>query len=279
MSITISRLFITLYYTLFILFAGCSSPAEKLQQQALASDLNQLILTTNKINLIAYDNDSTSKQERVYVYLEGDGSPWEKGYWPASDPNTKRSIVLPLLKQLEYPSLYIARPCYGWGKMPANCTTELWTSARYSQDIVNILNEGLNQYKLLNDNIKEYVIIGHSGGGTLASLLASTRSDIVAIVTLAANLDHNAWTQHFGYLPLERSLNPIKYFPLPEKIIRWHLIAGKDKVIPESILKRTVKTDRGSKQLYYSEFDHRCCWQTIWKGVTTALEKELTRRE
>ena len=52
------------------------------------------------------------------------------------------------------------------------------------------------------------VLIGYSGGGVLAMLLAEQFPATQAVVTVAGNLDTDAWAIEHGYSPLRGSLNP-----------------------------------------------------------------------
>jgi pimeloyl-ACP methyl ester carboxylesterase len=60
---------------------------------------------------------------------------------------------------------------------------------------------------LVGDN-NLVLLIGHSGGA-LAILLAARVPQVVAVVTIAGNLDTDVWTKLHGYLRLQGSLNPI----------------------------------------------------------------------
>ena len=49
------------------------------------------------------------------------------------------------------------------------------------------------------------VLIGYSGGGTLAWLMASRIPETTRVVTIAANLDIDEWTRIHGDSPLSGS--------------------------------------------------------------------------
>ena len=261
--------------TLFLsMLSACQSPAIKLQQQAMALGLERTLIASDTLPLISYQKIPQAHQTHLYIYLEGDGSPWEKGYWPASNPTTRQSVVLPLLGQSKHNGIYLSRPCYGWQQMPKICQHLFWTAGRYSKRVVNILSQGLTRIKQQYRN-QHFVLVGHSGGGTLAMLLAARRTDIAAVVTLAANLDHRAWTQHFNYLPLSTSLNPATEKPLPAHIQRWHFIGGQDFIVPKAISQQAAQKDPHAKLIVYPHFDHHCCWQNIWQDSIGDIERAL----
>ena len=119
-------------------------------------------------------------------------------------------------------------------------------------------------------------LIGHSGGGALAMLIAQ-QIEVAQVVTLAGNLDTDAWTRHHRYTPLFASMNPAKQSALPDHITQWHLLAGKDAVVPPSIVKQFIKTQPNAIGIQLDEFDHSCCWTRIWPRVVSSIRNETPR--
>ncbi len=54
-------------------------------------------------------------------------------------------------------------------------------------------------------NSEKLQLIGYSGGGAVVTLVASQRSDVISLVTIAGNLDHQTWTKHHKVSPLTGS--------------------------------------------------------------------------
>lgn len=102
-------------------------------------------------------------------------------------------------------SVYVGRPCY-YQVADTRCQGSWWTYNRYHPDVVNSLLKVVEQ---LAENHPELWLIGYSGGGTLAVLLGNRLNRPVKVVTVNANLDHQAWTEYHQYSPLTGSLNPI----------------------------------------------------------------------
>jgi len=260
---------------LIVILVGCSSPAAQLNHHASLQNLKKIVFSNQYIPLIAYTNITHhNKVDTAYIYLEGDGRPWDRGRWPASDPNTQVSVMLPLLATTTKPSLYLARPCYGWTTLPTLCEPMWWTSGRYSQQVLDILNDAIDQHKI-SHKVKQYVVAGHSGGGALAMLLAAKRKDIIAVITLAGNLDHQTWTQHFGYLPLTHSLAPPPSNHFGNTQYHLHLVAGQDKVIPAPLTQKALSHYPNAHSSYYPNFTHTCCWETVWPSIIKNLDTEL----
>lgn len=263
--------------SLSLALTGCTqNPSIPLHNLAAKEGLTRLTLKTSNYVIEAFTSSNTSNAEHLHIYLEGDGNPWFKGREPAINPTTRNPIALKLILQDPQPSVYLNRPCYALlsaDGAPKNrirengrCPSNLWTSGRYSQDVVRTLNEALDKIKE-RTGAKNFSLIGYSGGGALAVLIASSRNDVINLLTIAANLNHEKWTRRFDYIPLDGSLNPINYFPLPNNIKRWHLIAKKDKTIPADILIPAATRDVGSHLMEYESFNHRCCWEKSWVEI------------
>jgi pimeloyl-ACP methyl ester carboxylesterase len=86
-------------------------------------------------------------------------------------------------------------------------------------------------------NHEEIWLIGHSGGGTLAVLLGRRLNRPVKVVTVSANLDHQAWTEHHQYTPLTGSLNPIRDLARNPDMQELHWYATEDRnILPAWVL-------------------------------------------
>lgn len=157
--------------------------------------------------------------------------------------------------------------------MPDNCTPELWTGGRYSGQIVQTMQKALDQLQDESPG-NRWLLIGHSGGGSLAMLIAQGREDVAGIITLAANLDTDAWTRHFGYLPLDQSLNPALIPVLPAQIPRWHFAAVEDAQVPALLIADAARIDPYAR---YSllQGDHHCCWQEHWPRIPEEMAAQL----
>jgi len=258
---------------MLLMLNACSHhPSQKLYTQTHKFGMKQLVLQTNHHSVTGFiksDQDYTSS-ETLRVYLEGDGRPWFRGREPAINPTSQTLIALGMMLADTMPSIYLNRPCYGYWEQPANCTPNLWTSARYSATNIDALDQAMDQLKQVL-GVKSLILIGYSGGGTIATLLAKERNDVSALVTVAANLDHVAWTNFFNQLPLFQSNNAVDVFPLSAPHERWHLVGSKDKIVPPSVAVNAAKKDRGAKIITYEHFDHQCCWRQNWPNILQQL--------
>lgn len=211
----------------------------------------------------------------LYVFIEGDGSPWiDAGSKVARDPTPRRPLALELAAATIHPVLYLGRPCYFGVRLDANCTPAVWTSGRYSTAVVDSMVAAVDRYAADN-NDPALVLIGYSGGGTLAVLMASHLPRTRAVITIAANLDVEAWTRWHRYLPLSESENPAAAPPLADSIRQWHLVGGKDHNVPEALDRRYFDAIRPDQVWRYADFDHACCWAEKWGSISARIDSAM----
>ncbi len=217
----------------------------------------------------------TNDSETLHVYIEGDGRPWYTPSQVAWDPTPKRPLMLQLMTMDTASVLYLGRPCYFIEDDPA-CSPIWWTHQRYAPEVITSMNRALDVFIQPGNPI---VLIGHSGGGTLAMLMAAKRSDISAVVTLAGNLDVEAWAEWHGYSPLLGSLNPVD-FPLASSITQLHYAAAQDQQVPAMLIEQSLDSNLSikNKMLKYEvidNIDHHCCWAQQWPRILDDIDTAL----
>jgi pimeloyl-ACP methyl ester carboxylesterase len=205
----------------------------------------------------------------LHVYLDGDGTPW-RTWDPATDPTPRNPLVLRLMALDPNPSLYLGRPCYhGLSEVPP-CASRLWTAERYSEAVVSSMAAALRRV-LATKELDRLVWFGYSGGGTLATLLAPRFTETTDLVTIAANLDIDAWADLHGYSPLSGSLNPARQPPVPARIRQRHYAGGRDEVIPREVVARALADP--NTLIVIPSYDHRCCWEAMWPALLAEVEQ------
>ena len=117
------------------------------------------------------------------------------------------------------------------------------------------------------------VWVGHSGGGALAMLLAERVPQTTAVVTIAADLDAEAWATYRGF-DLAGSLNPARRPPLRSDILQVHYAGGSDGVVPPAITAQGV-TGRPTELVVIKGYDHVCCWEDLWPSVLARINESL----
>lgn len=281
----------------------CASGPQVIDRMAAAAGLSRSVVDGTTFHHVVYSSASASVSESIsslpslrsagagrgegfssfipahtlLVFLDGDGRPWSSdGRRPREDPTTRNPLALKLLTQTSAPGIYISRPCYQ-RIVDAGCSTDAWTSGRYSPQVVASIAAAARDAAKAG-GFERIVLIGYSGGGVLAVLAAERLDNVAAVVTLAANLDTDAWTAYHGYLPLTKSLNPAK----SERAHAWpeiHLIGAQDEVVPMATRAAYFAKRPEAMQWPYAKFDHVCCWAEQWREVMRRVVEELSARQ
>jgi pimeloyl-ACP methyl ester carboxylesterase len=124
---------------------------------------------------------------------------------------------------------------------------------------------------------RDVVLIGYSGGGVLAWLIAERLEQVRLLVTIAANLDIDAWTRLHHYTPLDDSLNPAALPPLPPRIRQLHLVGTRDNNVPPSLVRAAVQGAGEPAIVAAKPADHRCCWEALWPGILQDIRRLSAR--
>lgn len=180
---------------------------------------------------------STKATSPLWIVIEGDGQSWLTKYIPSRDPTPNNPAGARLASQIsgDRHILYLSRPCqYLSYDELSDCQRSDWTEARFSPKWINRVNLAIN-YAKNEVHAQQIVLTGYSGGGYLATVLATQRQDIMALITIAAPLNINAWTHYHHVSPLIGSVditaNKATLYTLPQ----IHLVGGDDKVVPVSL--------------------------------------------
>lgn len=242
------------------LLGGCSNSTlvetalqHKLNYQRIETTVFQLAVVTRVIN-------KTKRTQPARVYLEGDGIPWVNNQ-PNTDPTGRDRLAFKLFMVDEAATAYVARPCYEQETMPQNCNQALWTSGRYGETVVTALMEAIEQVVPTG----QIELVGYSGGGALAALLAHRMPRVSRLLTIAANLDHDAWSEHHGSIPLTSSLNPVDDAPAAS-LGELHLFGSEDTIAPAALATNYFEKHEAAIGLVEG-FTHYCCWIEQWPQI------------
>jgi pimeloyl-ACP methyl ester carboxylesterase len=259
---------------LALALAGCASPARRAQVLARRGGMTPLVLRGGPFELRAFAA-GRGPPDLLIVFIDGDGSPWvDGGRRIAADPTPRMPLALDLALETPGPVLYLGRPCYfALQQGQPVCPPDLWTFRRYSPAVVASLAAAASGYAAAH-GFRRVLLVGYSGGGTLAALMARTMPDVAGLVTIAGNLDPRAWTRWHGYLPLTGSLDPALE-PPPENLPQWHLLGGKDTNVPYRVVRRYFARVPSARVLRYGSFGHVCCWVRAWPPALHGILAQL----
>jgi pimeloyl-ACP methyl ester carboxylesterase len=205
---------------------------------------------------------------RVVVYIESDGAPWRLRDEPPADPTPLKPVVLRMAIDDPLPAVaYLGRPCQ---YLPAperlKCDPRMWMQARFSNDAVTAMNLAVDRIKQ-NYGASEVNLVGYSGGGVIAALVAARRNDVSCLVTIASALDTTAWTDALRVSRLDLSLNRADATESLRKVRQTHFRGLRDKLVPPSTTQRYLDRVPGATVIDREEFDHQCCWADEWKEL------------
>lgn len=237
-----------LFILLFGLFVSTAHADEQLPW-------SRIVLSGGTYTMLGFAPPELRSTDVLNIFIEGDGMP---------------GVALELAQDIGGNSVYIGRPCqYLMGNRMNSCSKALWTSERYSDLVMRAMNRAITAMKIRYraDKVR---LIGFSGGGTIATIIAALRDDVDLLVTVAGNLDHKRWTDFNQIDPLDGSLNPIDYSKALESVPQIHLIGERDEVVPGSVLTSYLshmkKLDHVQSYIVQGA-DHTCCWSVALASV------------
>ena len=254
--------------SLLLAATACSSPAQRFSQNAAALGIDSDIVHGTVFQHVVF-KQSRRSSSMLHVYIDGDGTPWRDGH-PSSDPTPRNTLLLRLMALDPAPSVYLGRPCYHGLSGTSPCSSIVWTQERYSEAVVSSMAAAL-RHILKTSNFDRLAWFGHSGGGTLAVLLAPRFPETTDLITIAANLDIDAWADLHGYSRLNGSLNPARQPSLPPWIHQRHYVGGKDRQVPEEVVERGPIDRR--QLIVIPSYDHVCCWESIWPALLADIDR------
>lgn len=276
--------------------AGCTGTTERAragveaaQRTAAEAGLDWEPVDTGP-HTIATARRGVARARTLVVYIEGDGRAWESRRRVSADPTPARATALRLAARDRSPALlYLARPCQFLVAGPdETCDPRQWTSHRYAGSVVDTLETAMDDVVRRDGGAPEtLVLVGYSGGGTLAALLAARRTDVACLITVAANLDIEAWSRLHGVDPLSGSDNPAALGPALAGVPQVHLAGADDAVVPAAVIAsyvealarsdpRPTRVRRESRVVVLPGRDHDCCWEGDWPAPLAAASPPVS---
>lgn len=253
------------------LLQGCArfsveSRVENADAMAEQAGWKKQTLHTEYFSIRSYspNAEKSVSNDPLTIYIEGDGLAWISRTKPSSNPTPINPLALTLALKDQGNVVYLGRPCqYVEGK---SCSRKYWTVERFAPEVVASMDEAVSLVKA-KMHASQLVLVGYSGGGAVAALVAARRDDVVRLVTVAGNLDPQKWTQQLNVSPLTGSLNPADYWKKLTDIPQLHLVGGNDSSVPLFVAESyQARFPDGKKPpiKIVAGFDHHCCWSTQW---------------
>ena len=216
--------------------------------------------------------------EKIRIYIEGDGRAWETRGRLSDDPTPSNPVALVLATaDPSDTAVYIARP----GQFPApdsaECDPTYWSTRRFAPEVVEAFDKAIDILKK-KAGAKNVELVGYSGGGAIAVLVAARRSDIVALRTVAGNLDPKALCDYHKVSQLDGSMDPLDVAQKVANIPQRHFVSAGDSVIPISItgsFAEKIGDQRHESITIVEGTNHTAGWQKAWPSlINTPLYKK-----
>lgn len=243
--------------------------------RARQAQINAIKVMGEPFSHLVFEHRGMADDARpLLVFIEGDGMPWRyQGLQRNPDPRPRHALAFELFLTTPQPAWYITRPCYDAHLDAFECTPLTWTDQRYSPMVVASMATALHRRAAAN-GVRQMILIGYSGGGTLAVLLANRLSEAVGVISVAANLDVRAWAAEHRFSPLNGSLNPASDTDLSVPHLALH--GSMDSNVTPASLLEFQRTHPLSHMQFIDGYDHVCCWERDWSALLPRALAELS---
>ena len=222
---------------LVLLLAACADGGDarpNADRIAASGGLARTELSTRPFRLVGYVRFAAVPVLRVYI--EGDGHAWASPDRPSDDPTPWSPVALALAARDPSASVaYLGRPCQyvAQGADPA-CEAYFWTDGRYHESVIASVNAAIDRLRAASGAMT-LELVGFSGGGAVAALIAARRHDVANLRTVAANLDIADWTARQRLRPLRGSLNPADEADRLVALPQIHFSGSEDAVVDTAV--------------------------------------------
>lgn len=274
---------IALMLAAFVLFADrpCASARPSAAALAQASGWRWSVIPAGPFDLATARRPGPATSATLIVYIEGDGLAYAAPGLRALDPTPTDPLALRLA--LLHPGTgavaWLARPCQ-YGPQARNCRSDVWTIARYAPDVIASAGVALDELLAATAGARRLILVGYSGGGALAALLAERRRDVAGLVTISANLDLDAWVHAHDLSPLTGSIDPASDAMALSRLRQVHFVGGADRVVDPQIARGFVARmtgDAPASVIVVPGQDHGRGWVARWPKL--AASADLARIE
>jgi len=211
-----------------------------------------------------------------HLYIEGDGNSWKTKFILSDDPTPKQPLALKLALRDPHPCvIYLARPGQYIFKdthrnfEDTHCHSRYWSTHRYAPEVIDA-------YQLVLDRIQntygkqKLLLVGFSGGASIATLIATQRDDLEGVITVAGDLNHSALNRHHHTSALYASLNPFFFTEKLTTVPQCHWSGEQDVIVPAWVAQDFVAKLNSSgcaKHYVLKNANHHRGWEKHWTQI------------
>ena len=273
----VKLLTLALIIVLLVGCAGISAEGRTKTAQHIAANaqLQERQITAEPFILTVFERTDKPGAPAT-IYIEGDGLAWLSRQEPSLNPTPNDPLALRLAAEDPGDNvIYMARPCQfsGLSNVSAICPKEYWTSQRLSPEELQSDNVALDAIKV-RYRLTGFNLVGYSGGGGVAALLAGMRGDVLSLRTVAGNLDPVLFSQlHRISKPAADTLSPLSVAAKTAHIPQQHFVGGKDAIVSLDIVqsfRRAVGTSYCVRTTKIENASHNEGWVNVWRELLRA---------
>lgn len=208
---------------------------QRVFQNAEKAGLCQQVMRSGFFSLVTYSR-VTDASYPLHVYIEGDGHAFDAQGKVSHDPTPRNPLALKLAGIDPSPNiLYIARPYQFVAiDVPLEDAQPYWTTHRFSEEVVAAIDEVITMF-CDEHAIQKTTLIGYSGGGAIAALVSTRRTDVEMLITVAGNVDPARHSEIHAVPYSDDSLNPSDCAQILSRILQVHFVGEKDSIVPKEI--------------------------------------------
>ena len=215
----------------------------------------------------------------IIIYIEGDGLNYLSFHKISPDPTPIDPLGLRFSAIDDSPNvIWLARPCqYVMSQYVIAedithriCHQDVWTVKRYHPHILhdyeNLLIHIQQQYQQKNLHL-----VGYSGGGAIAALVAAKpkiKDNIISLRTIAGNLHNNALINYHQVSPMLESRDPIDIANDIRDIPQIHYVGRHDDVVLPFVAHDFKKRAANDQCVFVTEnkkATHIRGWDSFWQ--------------
>lgn len=258
--------------TIGLSLAGCTTPdllrKETAKRIAGPAWMIERQIPAGQFSLTLFER-MHERSAPANIYIGDDGNAIRTDYFKSRNPTPENPVALHLAALDKSDNVvYIARPCQ-YSELVSkddDCEKTYWNDKSFSSEVLTAYNGVLDDIRD-RYGIAEFNLIGHSGGGAIAAILAAQRDDVSSLRTVAGNLDHKAQSDYHGLPIWTGSLNAIDYAADLKDIPQMHYIGGQDENVPPAILHNYLQAIGDNQCVKYDliqEAEHQRGWADKW---------------
>lgn len=238
LGLNVQRLAWLCFFASLLIFVGCSFKNQyawvSLTERGFGYDFEPVSFNVPPFTLSGLLKGRPRSSAELVVYLEGDGRGVIRGQ-VSQDPTPSKAMGFELAKSDPSAAvLYLARVGQFQPAQTGKKYQQYWSNKRLSEESVQAANHAIDQAKT-RIGAQRIHLVGYSGGGGLAVLLAERRQDVVSLATVAGLLDINWWVREKNFQPLTGSLNPADQAAHISHIPQVHFYGAEDSIIPPAM--------------------------------------------